>query len=233
MRLRFWVKLPTAWIEARGLRAFRWGRRGSGSAGIAGLMVLTVLGHRAEPDSGEVRATYNDIVTATGLSRTSVSAGLRVLESENVVARVPEKRSTYQLVGYDPDRGWGKLPARKLYRGDEILAFRDFHLRRIAELDALKAYFVFIARRDATRNLVLLSYDKITDYTGIPRIRIKSALSMLLAHGLVYVEQVASEETPYAANTYRIAHLDTRRHMGTTGRQRVWAENEFIDLDGD
>lgn len=234
MKFRSWVKLPTAWIEARGLRSFRWGRHGSGSSGISGLMVLMALGHRADADTGEVRATYDDIVAATGLSRTSVSGGLQALEGRSVVARVPGERSTYQLVGYDPQRGWGKLPARQLYRGGEIMAFRDFHLRRIAELDALKTYFAFVARRDDRKNLVLLSYKKIEHYTGVPRNRIKSALSMLSVHGLVFVEQVASDETPYAANAYRIAHLDARRHMGTTGRQGfVSTESEFIELNGD
>ena len=41
MRLNTWVKLPTAEIEAGGLKSFHW-RQGEGSAGIAGLMVLMV-----------------------------------------------------------------------------------------------------------------------------------------------------------------------------------------------
>lgn len=233
MTLQSWVKLPTAWIENRGLRSFRWGPR-TGSAGISGLMVLMVLAHRADPDSGEVRVTYDDIVVATGLSRTSVSNGLRALESRCIVAQVPGERSAYQLVGYNPKRAWGKLPARDLYRGSEIRAFRDFHLRRVAELDALKAYLAFVARRDNASNRAMLSYDKIEYYTGIRRNRIKSALSLLAANSLVYVEHMASEENPYGiANAYRIAHIDPRRHMGTSGRRFVRGNEEFPASDGD
>lgn len=229
MTLQQWVKLPTTWIQDGGLRSFRWGA-GGGSAGISGLMVLMVLAHRADPDSGKARLVYDDMTAATGLSRTSVSAGLQTLESQNIITR--GARSTYQLVDYDPAKGWGKLPARRMYQGEAILAFRDFHLRRVAELDALKAYFAFVARRDNSSNLVMLSYDKIEHYTGIPRHRIKSAISFLSALSLVYVEHMASEANPYGiANSYRIAHVEPARHMGTGGRRSVLANGGFSGSD--
>lgn len=219
MPLNTWVKLPTAWIEAGGLKSFRWGQ-GEGSAGIAGLMVLMALAHHADQQTGVVRLTYDSLMTATGLSRTKISHGLGALEERAIVVRTESRRGEYQLVKYDPARSWGKLPARPLYRQKQIIAFRDFHLRRVVELDALKAYLSFVARRNNKTNLALMGYYKIEEYSAIPRNRIKSAVSLLVAHGLLYVEYVASDVSEYGvANAYRLAHLDAYRHMGTSGRQ--------------
>ncbi len=218
MMLKPWVKLPTAWIERRGLTAFRW-KQAEGSAGIAGLMVLMALAHRAEDPTGRTRLTYDDLATATGLSRTKISHGLGVLVKFGVVARIPEERSTYQLVDYNPGRSWGMLPARFLYGNETITAFQDFHLRRITELDALKAYFAFVARRDNETNMARMTYVTIENYTGIHRNRIRSAISFLAALGLVHVEHLPSQAHEYGfANAYRLAHLYPRRHMGTSGR---------------
>ena len=227
MRLNTWVKLPTAEIEAGGLKSFHW-RQGEGSAGIAGLMVLMVLAHHADQQTGVVRLTYDSLTTATGLSRTKVSHGLGALVERGIVARAESARGIYQLVNYDPAKSWGKLPARPLYRQDRILAFRDFHLRRVVELDALKAYFSFVARRNNKTNFAHMSYYKIEEYSGIPRNRIKSAISLLVAHSLLYVEHVSSDVKEYAvANVYRLAHLDAYRHMGTHGR-RFFLEGPII-----
>ena len=220
MTLRPWVKLPTAWIEARGLRAFHW-KQGEGSDGTAGLMVLMVLGHYGDAQDGTVRLTYDRLTAATGLSRTKVSDGLNALIRRSIVTRIPGQRSAYKLVGYEPTQWWGKLPARSLYRDEQIEAFREFHLRRVTELHALKAYLAFVARRDRRTNLAHMSYEKIEEYAAIPRNRIKSAISLLAALNLVYVEHFPSQTSEYSANAYRIVHLDSRYHMGTSGRHQL------------
>ena len=221
MELKVWVKLPTAWIEKGGLRSFRW-RQGEGSAGIAGLMVLMVLAHHGDDEDGTVRLTYDALTAATGLSRTKVSHGLDALIQRGFVTRTPGQRSAYELVDYDPKRSWGKLPARPLYRDGQIEAFREFHLRRVAELDALKAYFAFVARRNRWTNLANISYPKIEEYAAIPRNRIKSAISLLAALNLVYVEHLPSQTSGYGvANAYRIVHVNSHHHMGTLGRRQL------------
>lgn len=63
------------------------------------------------------------------------------------------------------------------------------------------------------------TYDQITDSTGIPRDRIKTALSQLAANGMVHVEHVPSRHSEHViANAYRLPQIECSRHMGTVGR---------------
>ncbi len=48
-----------------------------------------------------------------------------------------------------------------------IIAFETFHLRSRAEMDALKLFFLFAARRGSDTNAANISYDKTEEYTGI------------------------------------------------------------------
>src|ERR1700686_4548251 len=107
------------------------------------------------------------------LSRAKLSNGLDVLEAQQTIIREPEGRSTLGLANYDRTGGWGKLPARRLYSMGRIAAFTDFHLRSPAELVALKLYFLFVARRGNDTNMANISFDKIEEYTGLERHRIK------------------------------------------------------------
>jgi hypothetical protein len=206
MSFKQWVRLPSAWIEEGGLRKLRWGVSGKGSDNTAALMALAGI-------------TYDRLCDVTSLSRAKLSNGLDVLARIEVVQRIPEGRSTYKLANYNPQRGWAKLPAKSMYSGGRIVAFGDFGLRRIAELDALKVFFLFVARRGRDTNMAHISYDKIQDYTGIERARIKTAISFLASRSLVYVEQFASKSNDLGiANAYRIVGVDTYTHMGTRGR---------------
>jgi hypothetical protein len=67
--------------------------------------------------------------------------------------------------------------------------------------------------------MAILTYDAIESYTGIARAHIKRALSLLSAIGLIYIEHLPREAGgPGAVSGYRLVHLDSRSHMGTTGR---------------
>ncbi len=217
--IRNWKKLPTGWIEDRGLTKLRW-RAGEGSSNIAALMLLAVIGHHFDEDTISAQVTYDTFTVATGLSRTKISHGLKVLEEQEIIHRLEDRQSTYQLIDYNPAAGWGKLPARSLYHNGMILPFHEFHLRKKVELDALKLYFAIIARRNNNSNLAHMNYDTIENYTGIPRNRIKSAISLLSANTLIHVEHFTSTISDFGvSNAYRLVHLDPRRHMGTTGKQ--------------
>ncbi|MGA2792520.1 MAG: hypothetical protein ABSE69_03150 [Roseiarcus sp.] len=226
MALRDWVRLPSAWIEAGGLRDLRW-NRGEGADHITALMALLVIAHHGQElavddDKAELIATvtYDQLGSATGKSREKIAGGLDVLAAHKVITRAPRGRSTFRLEDYDHKRGWCKLPAKKLYSGESIEAFDAFNLRVIAELDAMKLYFLFAARRDNESNLANISYDTISAYSGVERGRLKKAISVLAAHGLVYVEHKKSSLNDYGvANAYRLAHLDSYAHMGTRGRR--------------
>lgn len=229
MALPDWVRLPSAWIEANGLQKFRWAGDGKGSDNTAALMTLAVIAHHANGESGVARLTYDALCLATGLSRAKLSNGLDVLEKINVVERTPEGRSTYKLINFDPQAGWAKLPAKRLYSSGRIYAFDDFRLRSATELNALKLYFLFAARRGRDTNMANISFDKIETYTGIDRHRIKAAISLLASLALVYVEHLPSQTNEHGvANAYRLAGLDSYSHMGTKGRGL-----EAVDFDGE
>ncbi|MDF3351944.1 hypothetical protein HKX17_17745 [Sulfitobacter sp. KE34] len=215
--MKSWVKLPTGWIDTGGLKSFRW-KRGEGSANVAGLMLLAVIAHHADDEHGVVQITYDSFQAATGLSRAKISDGLSALVDRGLVERLAAQ-SAYRIVEFDPSRGWGKLPARGLYRHERIPAFHELRLRRVAELDALKLYYGVVARRDNDSNLARMNYETIEEYAGVPRNRIKSALSLLAVNNLVHVEHVPSWSNEYGvSNAYRLTHLETNRHMGNRGK---------------
>lgn len=220
MALSDWVRLPSAWIDAGRLAELRWAGDGVGSDNTAALMTLAAIAHHADGATGISRLTYDALCGATGLnSRSKLSNGLDVLEGLNVIERTPEGRSSYKLRDFDPQGGWAKLPAKRLYAGGRIVAFDDFKLRSPAELNALKLYFLFAARRDRRTNMAKIGFDKIESYTGIDRHRIKAASSLLATLGLVYTERVPSKTNDIGvANAYRLMGLESYVHMGTRGR---------------
>lgn len=225
MTMREWVRLPTAWINAKRLREFRWEAEGKGSDNSAALLSLAVIAHHA--DQGTAKITYDQLSKATSLSRSKVSNGLDILEKMGIIERGKHGRSTYALTNDDTEKSkddhnfrWGMLPAKRLYNAGRLFAFSEFKLRSETELNALKLYFLFVARRGQDTNLANISYDKIVAYTGIERNKLKPALALLASLSLVYVEHIPSEENRYGvANAYRLAGLDTYRHMGTRGRR--------------
>lgn len=216
--LREWVRVPTDWIDAGGLKHLSW-THGEGSDNIAALMALTVIAHHAEEGTGIARLTYGEMCDITGISRAKISAGLDILDKHNLVTRNFCGRSTYHMTAYKKEGGWGKLPARGLYSFGRISVFGDFKLRHQVELNALKLYYLFVRRRDNKTNMANISYEKIHEYSGIDRQKIKHGLSFLAALGLVHVEHVPSEQSNYGiSNAYRLAHLYPYTHMGTRGR---------------
>lgn len=219
MALRDWVKLPSSWIEAKGLQKLKWSKDGVGSANTAALMCLTAVAHHADADSGIAQITYDQLCAVTGLSRAKVSDGLDVLADLDVITRKQGGRSALGLANYDPTQAWAMIPAKKLYAGGRIMAFDTFKLRNPHELNAMKLYFLFAARRGRDTNMANISLDKIEDYVEIDRSRIKPATSLLCAAGLIYVEHFASRKSEHGiANAYRLVGLHPKSHMGTVGR---------------
>ena len=104
--------------------------------------------------------------------------------------------------------------------------FDELHLRKVVELDALKLWYFFAARRDNSDNLAKATYDQISEATGIARSRIKSALTLLAANALIYVERIPSSTNDYGvAHAYRLPQIDPGRHMGTNGRAMTEYDN--------
>jgi DNA-binding IscR family transcriptional regulator len=227
-----WVKMPTTWISENKLKLFKWSSAGEGSQNTAALMAYIALCHRLEADAsvlaqipenewGFVRVTYDDLTEATSISRTKLSQGLTVLENYGLIGRSTGSQSTYNIHGCDGLQPWGKLPYKSLYMGNRIFPFKDFLLRKGAELHALKLYLLLIARRDRKSNLAIVNYDTIERYSGIPRQHIRTAVSILAVAGLLHVEKVRSWEREGMANAYRIAHIDSYNHRGTQSDDEI------------
>jgi hypothetical protein len=126
-------------------------------------------------------------------------------------------------------RGWGKLPAKGLYSGKSIGAFREFHLRKYVELNAMKLYLLVVARRDNKTNLAHMTYDQIEEKSGIDPSHIRSAIGLLATAGLMHIKRVPSSSSEFGvANAYRLTYLDSYRHMGTSGRKML-SEAAFED----
>lgn len=218
MPMMNWVRLPTGWIEAGGLRSLTW-KAGEGANGIAALMVLMALAHAADPDTGKIKVTYTTLGTATQLSRAKVSEGLKVLDSKGLIVKGAQGQSTYELAAYG-QAPWGKLPAKPLYQRDgAIRAFKHFKLRSATELHALKLLLLVVARRDDKSNRANISYAKIEEYAGIHSHQVRGAVSHLTGLGLLHVEQAPSTVSEIGvSNSYMLPHVDPRNHRGTTGR---------------
>jgi len=215
-----WSMLPTQWVRNNELHHFRW-KGNAGPAGVAALIVLIVLSHSTD-DEGISRQTYDEICKKANLSRGLASAGLKKLESLQLIKRERVPRSTTMILNYGKTP-FGKLPAKGLYSNGCIDAFSFFSLRKRVELDALKLYLLVVAFRDDAQNVTRISYDKITERTGIERARIKAAVSFLISVNMLHLEREESSNNNYAsANIYRLAHLYSYRHMGTLGRSGLF-----------
>lgn len=224
------VRLPTAWIEAGGLKAFRWGQQGG--AETAALLALIALAQNADQETGQIRVTYDRLCLATGMSRAMLSAGLKILERRAIVARAPDLgQSGFRLVDFNPFAGWGKLPKRYLYDDGRMPSFAEFTLRNANQLNGLKLYLLFVARRDRNTNQAHVTYDQIEHYTGIDRPRIRAALSVLTSQGLVHTDKLPSRISEHGvANAYRLAHVDGYIHAGTRGRAVDLFSDDPYDL---
>lgn len=215
---REWVRLPTDWVRAGGLADFR-AARGALANETAALMNLIAIAHLADGQTGIARATYDDLTRITGCSREKVARALDILDERELVD-FSLGRSQCRLEDYDPEAGgWAKLPCRRLYRDDTIAVFSDFYLRKRAELDALKLYLLFIAFRENWTNQAMIGFDKISEYTGIHRQHIKTGTSLLVSHGLIHVDRMASDvRREGVKNCYRLVGIDPYNHQGTRGR---------------
>jgi hypothetical protein len=214
-----WMRLPSAWINNQGLTRLSWSHGGGGSDNTAALMALTAIAHKVEDETRLARVTYDDICNLTGLSRAKLSNGLNILKNLGVINPASQDaRSTYALSDYD-NGAWGKFPVKSMYSSGRIIAFDEFRLRRVVELDALKLFFLFVARRDQRSNLAIIGYEKIEEYAAIKRVRIKSAISFLASLSLVYVEHLPSQINAHGtSNAYRIVGIEPRINMGTRNR---------------
>lgn len=225
-----WVRLPSAWMLDENRLVDFHHKNGLGDQ-IMALMCLTVIVHEAHQSTGYARVTYDQFEAALGKSRSLISRGLQVLH-DNKLIKSGLKRSEYLLPNFDMDLAitqsqyrWAKLPCRSMYNGSTLTFFSNLSLRSRTELDAMKLMYLFAALRDRKLNIAMISYEKIPERTGIPKERIKKALSLLMVNGIVVLESMPSTKSFYGiAQGYRLAGIESYLHAGTIGRGLLTAE---------
>ncbi|HED40316.1 MAG TPA: hypothetical protein ENJ13_07790 [Chromatiales bacterium] len=229
--MKEWVRMPSYWLRNEDhypLPDMKWvGEKKADQ--IAALMIYIVLVHHAngevttdKQELGLCSLTYTKLSDITGLSRAKISGGLKVLTHIKVITQTGTGRNNlYKIENYGSPGGWGKLPARGLYNNgyEKIPAFHRFQLRSKNELNAMKIYLLFVALRSNSTNYAKVGYDKISEYTGMHRNEIKSAISFLINLGLVQVDTGNSDINEFAkVNMYRLCYLEPYKHRGTSAR---------------
>lgn len=213
-----WIRLPLAWIHGEGLTEFRAGQHLGSS--MAALKVLVAILFRAENKTpqeatvtqGSASLSYDDLMVMTGLSRSMVRKGtLRLCDAGlvNVTHEGKGRKNRYFVVDYSATP-WGKLPYRQIAgpgTSQELKLLNELSCKSVVDLNALKLFLLLSAHRDKVSQYAMIGYTKIEEATGIWRDNIRRAISILIEHGLVRVEQ---EKTPGEYNTpnrYRILGL--------------------------
>lgn len=207
-----WVKLPfEGFVES--LEAFRWRSDPelSPARDTAALMIYVVFMFvRQEHEANGVpmsfaSITYDELETATGLSRSLIRQGIdRLTELALVRPMGSRQKREYQI---DPITGqFIKLPCRAVFKQGEVAPFKALTLRSKHELHALKLYLYLAAVRDRSKFYSVSSYETIHHRLKIPERDIRRAINVLNACGLTHqVDRLKDEGKPYGPNLYYLA----------------------------
>lgn len=225
-----WVRIPTWWIlseQTNLLPSFSFQDKGRS---IAALMIYIAMAVRAQQQSteefvgGTARLTYDDLGNSTGISRALISTGIKKLVELGLITALNyRKQNVYVLVNH-MEAPWAKLPKKHLYQGEttgEIGVFtKYFNLRSRVELNALKLYLLLLAFRDNRSNVAFITHPKIYEYSQIPRNSIRQAISFLVAHDLIGMDKVLTEDGKARVNRYEIRGL-SHLHAGNRSDELV------------
>lgn len=208
-----WSKLPSRWIHERQLCAFRpaggtaaGGRSTAGTAAAALKLQMALAMFAsfrplpADDAAGFARLSFSELEQLCDISRRSVARGLALLEQHGLITTHAIGNAHRYLLSQFELPGWAKLPRAHLL--DEH-RFRGLGLRGAAALNALKLYLALVAFRPNQARQVLLSYDRIEHYTGIPRPRIRHAIDVLLNHDWISIGTHGVDPIAASVNEHR------------------------------
>lgn len=193
-------KLPTWWSrDDQGLRRFRGGA--SAGASIAALKCLLAITLMSEFSTQQAQVSYRGLMDLTGLSRPMIPRAISKLESEGMIEVYRNGYiNVYQLLAATHDRYWAKVPYDKVRR-----VLSEIPNKGEAPLAALKIYIQLLANRWNDTREVEISYDKLRDYIGVQKFRIRPGLDILFSHTLLHVKQVEGEgASKQAHNVYTV-----------------------------
>lgn len=207
-----WKPMPVYWMEKEGssLKELLW-KNNLGSHRAAALMVYFALCLYAMPKddpikklpSGHAEITYTDLIDVIGISKLSISRGLKILTSMGLIEIIKKESmnkngNIYKIINYDLNTGgkvWCKIPYRKFIKGRKISnIFSKMNLRNKNSLHAMKLFFILLKYRSDKTGEIFISYEKIESKTGINRNNIKESITVLINQGLIYFQQKSEFE---------------------------------------
>ncbi|MDR7380445.1 hypothetical protein J2X19_005152 [Rhodoferax ferrireducens] len=193
IRSKYWYKVPSITV-VEALKKMTWSRTADQSAAgeIAALMVYVALIFSSEIDDGPpeqghhmAAASYDDLQTATSLSRKLVANGVsRLVELKLIIPEGSHQKRRYRIA-WNGGTGWFKLPCQAIVREQKILPFAHFTLRTKHELHAMKLHLYLASCRSNDAQFSMASYETIYEKIGIPERDIRKAISLLVATGLL------------------------------------------------
>ncbi|MBD8572615.1 replication protein [Pseudomonas syringae] len=198
---RKFCKCPTWWVrdEENNLSNFLGGK--SSGVGIAALKCVLALSSSIDFWTRKAKLSLSEIEKLTGLSRPMVIKGLaRLVEANMVLVDKMSHVHEYELTEKKGDAYWAKIPFDRIRK----------HLPEISNrgevyLVALKIYLVLTSIRPNESPSVAIGYEKIRDYVGCQRSKIRPALDVLYSHTLIRITH--SDESKERHNVYTILGL--------------------------
>lgn len=239
-----WARFPVSWVrDGQGLLKLR----ASDSGALPALRLYVALAIYIPPsawikDSAEdldqtqfFKITYKQWQSISGLDRTNISEGLKVLKSHELIEVDAQKgmTSSYRLAG-TTQNGYARLPltlTTNRMKNFGVKGLVDAYDRRPLALEALKLYLLLLSFRNGQTNRAVLSYDKINEYTGIRRARIHAAINFLSSLEMVQVESLSWETNSEVRtmNSYFIKDLANYRPV--TDRSKL-PQEQWISTRG-
>jgi len=178
-----WAKVPSKWVQQAGLKKFRATAAGESAAALKLYMAVAMFANfkpsPAEKIAGVAKLSFSELENICGVSRQFVARGVALLSSHGLIEVLKVgNANAYLLAGYD-DLGWAKVPRAYLLDNGR---FERLGIRGSLHLNALKLYLALTTFRENTSPRSLLSYDKIVEYTGMPRASVRRSIDVLINH---------------------------------------------------
>lgn len=204
----------------RNMGRLEWRQHKSGAtAALLILFALSIISNRAQRRDGlrrdeKVTATYEHIQEMVPLSRKLIADGIQLLVMVEAISVDRDgRKNVYTLSGIETPGNWCQLPQQHIQNGCRHLQRLQFfvdQIRRKTSLHALKLYMLLLTFRDRHTNFAAISYEKVSEYTGMRREEIRVAIQLLISSSLC--RQLKKEEAENAGeershNRYMICGL--------------------------
>lgn len=175
---------------------------------IAAIKCLIALGLKNNYNTRLVKLSYSQLESLTGCSKPMVVEGIKILEKEELVQKVPQTKSNvcnvYKLV-FPEKTKFVRLPYSYLRQ-----LLPDLPNKGVTTLTALRIYLILLQIRPNLSPSVSITYSRLEAY-GINRKLVYKALEVLIVSNLIRVHKT---EYPNGlgytktCNEYWIPHLN-------------------------